>query len=134
KEDPNAAAREIESKIKAGEFDVRRLAKSEILSQNPEAYRKKIETGGKPRRASAEVALMLGDQARMGDRISYFISPKEKGKTADWQRALPVERFDKERLPYDPSYYVKKLNDWRKRYAPFSPELAEDPDQGTLFG
>lgn len=134
KEDPNAAALEIESKIKAGEFDVRRLAKSEILSQNPEAYRKKIETGGKPRRASAEVALMLGDQARMGDRISYFISPKEKGKTADWQRALPVERFDKKRLPYDPSYYVKKLNDWRKRYVPFSPELAEDPDQGTLFG
>ena len=77
---------------------------------------------------------MLGDQARMGDRISYFISPKEKGKTADWQRALPVERFDKERLPCDASYYVKKLNDWRKRYAPFSPELVEDPDQGTLFG
>jgi DNA polymerase elongation subunit (family B) len=134
KEDPDAAAREIELKIQSGELDVHRLAKSEILSQNPEAYRKKIEAGGKPRRASAEVALMMGEQVRMGERISYFISLKEKGKTADWQRALPVEQYDKEQLPYDPSYYIKKLNDWRKRYAPFYPKLAENPDHGMLFG
>lgn len=134
KEDPDAMARDIESKIKSGEFDVRRLAKSEILSQNPEAYRKKIEGGGKPRRASAEVALMLGERVRMGDRVSYFISAREKGKTADWQRALPVGKYDRETLPYDPKYYIKKLNDWRKRYAPFHPKLAEDPDQGMLFG
>ena len=132
-EDPADGAREIEAKIESGDFDIERLAKSEILSQNPEAYRKKIEAGGKPRRASAEVALMMGDRVRMGDRVSYFISPREKGKTADWQRALPVSHFDKDSCPYDPKYYVKKLNDWRKRYAPFHPKLSEDPNQGSLF-
>jgi len=133
-QDPADLANAIEARIESGDFDIERLAKSEILSQNPEAYRKKIEAGGKPRRASAEVALMMGDQVRMGDRISFFISPREKGKTADWQRALPVSRFDKTSCPYDPKYYVKKLNDWRKRYAPFHSKLVDDPNQGSLFG
>ena len=133
KEDPSDLANGIEASIECGDFDITRLAKSEILSQNPEAYRKKIEAGGKPRRASAEVALMMGDQIRMGDRVSYFITPREKGKTADWQRALPIDRFDKDRCPYDPAYYIRKLNDWRKRYAPFHSKLIENPNQGTFF-
>ncbi len=131
--DPAERANDVQAIIEAGDYPVERLAKSEILSQNPEAYRKKIEAGGKPRRASAEVALKLGESVRMGDRVSYFIAPKEKGQTADWQRALPLEHFDKESAPYDPRYYVKKLDDWRKRYAPFHSKLAEDPDQGDLF-
>lgn len=133
-EDPADLAIKIESDIEAGRFPVKRLAKSEILSQNPEAYKKKIESGGKPRRASAEVALKLGENARMGDRISYYISPKEKGQTADWQRANPVEFYNADSTPYDPQYYVKKLDDWRKRYAPFHPDLAKNPDQKELFG
>lgn len=133
-ENPAKLAHKIESEIEAGQYPVERLAKSEVLSQNPEAYRKKIESGGKPRRASAEVALKLGENARMGDRISYYITPKEKGQSADWQRANPVEFFNAEIAPYDPKYYVKKLNDWRKRYAPFHVELAKKPDQKELFG
>lgn len=132
-ENPVELARAIEEEIEAGHFPVEQLAKSEILSQNPEAYRKKIEAGGKPRRASAEVALRLNDKARMGDRVSYYILPKEKGQTADWQRANPLEHFDAESAPYDSKYYVKKLNDWRKRYAPFLPELVANPDQQELF-
>jgi len=132
-EDPVELSRKIETEIEAEAFPVEQLAKSEILSQNPEAYRKKIESGGKPRRASAEVALRLGDKARMGDRVSYYILPKEKGQTADWQRASPLEHFDAESASYDPKYYVKKLNDWRKRYAPFLPELMRNPDQKELF-
>ncbi len=132
-QDPATLANDIEAKIESGEFPVEDLAKSEVLSQNPEAYRKKIESGGKPRRASAEVALKLGESARMGDRISYYIGPREKGQSADWQRAQPIDFFDSESLPYDPKYYVKKLNDWRKRYAPFHSALAEDPSQQELF-
>ncbi len=133
-EDPAELAEAVEAEIQSGDCDVKRLAKSEILSQNPEAYQKKIDAGGKPRRASAEVALKLEEPVRMGDRVSFFITLKEKGQTADWQRALPLEHYDKEKAPYDPKYYIKKLNDWRKRYAPFHAKLAEDPAQGTLFG
>ncbi len=130
---PADLAQKIELEIESGKYPVERLAKSEILSQNPEAYKKKIDSGGKPRRASAEVALKLGENVRMGDRISYYISPKEKGQTADWQRANPVDLFDAETAPYDPKYYVKKLNDWRTRYVPFHPDLAKDRDQRELF-
>ncbi|MDQ8182972.1 DNA polymerase domain-containing protein [Pelagicoccus sp. SDUM812005] len=131
--DPARLAMEVESKIQAQELAVEDIAKSEVLSQSPEAYQKKMDTVGKPRRASAEVALKMEKAVGMGDRVSYFIQPKKPGQTSDWQRAYPVDGYEKNDRPYDPSYYVKKLNDWRKRYAPFCPALLENPDQGELF-
>ena len=131
---PAQLASEYEERIESREIDIKEIAKSEVLSHNPEAYRKKIESGGKPRRASAEVALMIDQPLRMGDRVSYYIGPKEKGKSSDWQRAKPVEQYNRKLLPYDPAYYIKKLNDWRKRYAVFLPSLIAEPKQGDLFG
>ncbi|MDQ8199461.1 DNA polymerase domain-containing protein [Pelagicoccus enzymogenes] len=133
REDPARLALEVEKRIQAQDMPVDEIAKSEVLSQNPEAYQKKIEAGGKPRRASLEVALKMEKAVGMGDRVSYFILPKQSGQSADWQRAYPIDGYDKDERPYDPSYYIKKLNDWRKRYAPFCPALLENPDQGELF-
>ena len=133
KEDPARRAMSIQLAIENQELPLEKVAKSEVLSQNPEVYKKKIDAGGKPRRASAEVALKIGENVRMGDRITYFIAPKAPGQTADWQRAHPLEHYDKESLPYDPKYYVKKLNDWRKRYVGFCQALMDNPDQGELF-
>ncbi len=132
-EDPAVLASEMESKIKSGSCPIELLAKSEILSQNPEAYQKKIEAGGKPRRASAEVALLLGERVRMGDRVSYYIGPKEKGQTANWQRAQPIEWYGNDGPPYDPTFYLKKLDDWRKRYDPFHVQLGKNGAQKELF-
>src|SRR5690606_9600091 len=55
-------------------------AKSEILSQNPDAYERLMAAGGKPRRASAEVALQMNPRPRMGERVSYYILPRAKGQ------------------------------------------------------
>ena len=95
------------------------LAKSEMLSQNPENYQRNIAAGGKPRRASLEVALKISPQPKMGERVSYYILPREKGQTSDWQRARPLDDYNPATAPYDPKYYLKKLDDWEKRYAPF---------------
>ena len=95
------------------------MVKTEFLSQNPETYRKVIEGGGKPRRASLEVALRLNPQPRMGDPVTYFLGLKEKGQTADWQRAQPVDAYDPITCPYDAKAYKKKIKDWLKRYAEF---------------
>lgn len=132
-EDPAKVALDVENQITAQELPVALIAKSEVLSQSPEAYQKKMETVGKPRRASAEVALKMDKPVGMGDRVSYYIRPKKPGQTSDWQKAYPVDAYNKEGQPYDPAYYVKKLNDWRKRYAPFCPELLANPEQGELF-
>lgn len=132
-EDPARLAIDVEKRIREQNLPVEQIAKSEVLSQSPDAYLKKMETVGKPRRASAEVALKMEKAVGMGDRVSYFILPKKPGQTTNWQRAYPVEKYDDETMPYDSSYYINKLNDWRKRYAPFCPGLMDNPDQGELF-
>jgi DNA polymerase elongation subunit (family B) len=105
--------------IEESSMPVVRLLKSEYLSMNPSAYAEKIAAGGKPRRASLEVALKIEPTPRSGDKVSYFIGPRSKGQTADWQRAHPLEHFDPVTCPYDPGAYLKKLKEWRKRYRSF---------------
>ena len=98
---------------------VDQLAKGETLNQNPEAYERLIAEGGKPRRASAEVALQMSPRPRMGERVRYYITAKQKGRTSDWQRARPLEGYDPVAAPYDPAYYLEKLDDWLERYGNF---------------
>lgn len=116
---------------------VEELAKSETLSQNPDAYARFIEQGGKPRRAAAEVALQMTPRPRMGDRVSYYVTARTKTKTSDWQRARPLSLYDPEAAPYDPSYYLEKLDDWLTRYGSFlgvkPPPSAPAEVQGELF-
>jgi DNA polymerase elongation subunit (family B) len=95
------------------------LAKSETLGQNPAGYERFVAEGGKPRRAAAEAALQLTPRPRMGERVSYYITPKLKGRTSDWQRARPVGLYDPAAAPYDPTYYTDKLDDWLERYGTF---------------
>jgi DNA polymerase elongation subunit (family B) len=117
---------------------VAELAKSEILGMNPEAYEKFIAGGGKPRRAAAEAALQMSPRPRMGERVTYYITPKAKGKTNDWQRARPVSLYDAQNHPYDPLHYAGKLDDWLERYGKFlgvepAPRPLGDPNQAELL-
>jgi DNA polymerase elongation subunit (family B) len=98
---------------------VQELAKSETLGQNSDAYERFVAEGGKPRRAAAEAALQLKPRPRMGERVSYYVTAKTKGQTNDWQRSRPVSLYDPIAAPYDPSYYLDKLDDWLERYAVF---------------
>ncbi len=109
------------------------LAKSETLSQNPEAYERLMAAGGKPRRASAEVALQLTPRPRMGERVSYYITAKVKGKTSDWQRARALALYDPASAPYDPDYYADKLDDWIERYGTFLGVKPLGDGQGELL-
>lgn len=107
------------ARIASRELPVAELAKSETLNQNPDAYERLIADGGKPRRASAEVALQMTPRPRMGERVTYFITAKAKGKTSDWQRARPIALHDSAQAPYDPAYYLDKIDDWLERYGTF---------------
>jgi DNA polymerase, archaea type len=120
-----------------GSLPVADLAKGEILGMNPEAYERFIAGGGKPRRASAEAALQLVPRPRMGERVTYYITPKQKGRSSDWQRARPLALYDRLAAPYDPGYYAGKLDDWLERFGKFlgiEPALPKsDPLQGELL-
>lgn len=124
---------ETRRRLEARELPVAEVAKTEALSQNPDAYEKFIAEGGKPRRATAEVALQLTPRPRMGDRVSYYILPKAKGQTSDWQRARPVALFDAAKAPYDPNYYIEKLDDWIERYGKFLGVKPPGGEQGELL-
>ncbi len=117
---PADTVRELRRRISAGEMPVAELAKSEVLGQNPEAYEQFIAGGGKPRRASAEAALLMTPRPRMGERVSYYIVPAQKGQKADWQRARPLAHHDPATAPYDPVYYLEKIDDWVERYGRFA--------------
>ena len=56
---------------------------------------------------------------RMGERVTYYITARSKGRTSDWQRARPLSLHDPVNAPYDPDYYQEKLNDWLERYGGF---------------
>jgi DNA polymerase I len=112
---------------------VEELAKSETLNQSPDAYERLIAEGGKPRRASAEVALQLNPRPRMGERVTYYITAKVKGKTSDWQRARALALYDAVAAPYDPGYYADKLDDWLERYGSFIGVKPLGDGQGELL-
>ena len=114
--DPKAFFEETETKIKTGQMPVGRLAKSETLNQAPAKYLKAVEESKKPRRAALEVALRMDPVPGMGERITYFVGPKEKGKTAMWQRAFAVGEYDPIECPYDVGTYTKKLKEWMDKY------------------
>jgi DNA polymerase I len=114
---------------------VAELAKSESLSQSPDAYERFVNEGGKPRRAAAEAALQLSPRPRMGERVTYYVTARTKARTSDWQRARPLVMYDRMTAPYDADYYTEKLNDWLDRYGVFlgvkPPEHQQV--QGELF-
>ncbi|MEN9840822.1 MAG: hypothetical protein RL376_622, partial [Verrucomicrobiota bacterium] len=117
-ESPRVRLLALRQSIAARETPVLELAKSEVLSMNPDAYERMIAEGGKPRRASAEAALRMSPRPRMGERITYYLVPKTKGQTSDWQRARPIAECDPARpvTAYDPKTYLDKLDDWLERY------------------
>ena len=132
-ESPLAMLEDYRARLAARAVPVEELAKSETLSQNPDAYERLMAEGGKPRRASAEAALQLTPRPRMGDRVSYYITAKAKGKTNDWQRARALALYDPATAPYDPNYYLGKLDDWLERYGAFLGVKPRDDGQGELL-
>lgn len=129
---PAEVVAELREQIRARALPVADLAKTEALSQNPDAYAQFVAGGGKPRRASAEAALRMNPRPRMGERVTYYIGERQKGQTADWQRARPLAEYDAAAAPYDPVYYLEKLDDWVERYGRFA-GVKPQVDQQELF-
>ncbi|MCX6952227.1 MAG: DNA polymerase [Verrucomicrobia bacterium] len=130
---PVPLVEEYRKRLTTRDVPVEELAKSETLNQNPDAYEQLIAAGGKPRRASAEVALQVTPRPRMGERVSYYITAKIKGKTSDWQRARALALYDPVAAPYDPGYYADKLDDWLERYGNFIGVKPLGDGQGELL-
>lgn len=130
---PHDHLNNLRTAIENGAIGIDRLAKKEYLSQNPDKYRESIARGGKPRRASLEAALLMEHPPRMGEQVTYYITIGEKKRLPDWQLARPIDLYDPENTPYNTDYYLRKLDDWEKRYRDFLPEAPSTSTQGELF-
>jgi DNA polymerase elongation subunit (family B) len=65
--------------------------------------------------------------------VTYYITAKAKGKTSDWQRARALSLYDPASAPYDPNYYLDKLDDWLERYGSFLGVKPLGDGQGELL-
>lgn len=134
-ESPLVLLEDYRKKLIALALPVQDLARSESLSQSPEAYERFVAEGGKPRRAVAEAALQLTPRPKMGDRVKYYVTARSHGRINDWQRARPLSLYDPVGAPYDADYYVEKLNEWLDRYGSYLGVKQPEPQQvqGELF-
>ena len=133
-ESPLALVEDYRRRIAGREAPVDELARSETLSQSPDAYERLMASGGKPRRAAAEAALQMTPRPGMGERVSYYITARSKGRSSDWQRARPVALHDAASAPYDPDYYIAKLDDWLERYGEFLGVAPKKAPSGEIQG
>ncbi|MBO5725348.1 MAG: DNA polymerase II, partial [Lentisphaeria bacterium] len=101
------------------------LAKSETLSDSPETYKRKLDFGTGKRSAAYELALKSGNSYRQGDQVAFYITGEKKRVSVVDNSKLLSEADEKIRDENVP-YYLEKLEELRKKFAGFLPEIKED--------
>ena len=102
--------------IASGQADVESISKSEYINKPVSQYLDEIQNGG-ARRAPLEAAAMLSPYPEVGDRMSYYIARGDGKRSPDWKNARPSALYDLEKHPYDSDYYLRKIDDWQKRFS-----------------
>ncbi len=109
------------------------LAKTEVLNDSVDMYRKKIAAGKSRRAAAYELASRSERDYRRGDQISYYITGvKPKVSAVDNCRLLsdvPAERDE------NIAYYLAKLEELHRKFSEYRQGAADDDsavDQAQL--
>ncbi len=106
-----------ERAIREREWPIERLMKTETLQDSLDQYRRKIEGAARNRSAPYELALQSGHPYQPGDPISYYITGTKK-TVAAYEYARPVSQWNPQERDENIEYYVAKLKDLLKRFAP----------------
>ncbi len=104
-------------RIKARKIPVRDLARTETLSESPNAYAKKTGGGARNRAAAYELALAAEKGYVAGDSISYYITG-EKATVTAYNNCRRVVEHDPAAPDENVAYYGKKLTELYKKFAP----------------
>lgn len=109
------------------EFAISWLARSELLAEEPEEYRRQVAQGARHRSAVYELALSAGRTYQAGDRICYYVV----GSVADvtiYNHARLAEQYDPAHPDTNTAWYAEKLRQTMERVT------AALPAQPGLFG
>ena len=85
------------------------LAKSEVLSDSPENYRKKLASGSSRRSAAYELALASGRNFRAGDKVKFYVTGS-KAKVPVVGNSALLEDADLSNRNENSAYYLAKLD------------------------
>lgn len=96
---------------------VKSLARTEILAESPENYGRKIEAGSRNRAAAYELALASGRDLRAGDAVSYYITG-DRASVRAYENCRLLTDHDPAHPDENPAYYLRKLRDLFKKFAP----------------
>lgn len=116
-------------RLNQGLFDIQSLTKTETLIDNPALYAKKVEAGSRNRAAVYELALGIHPPPKAGEGLTYYITGNKATITA-YDNCRLLEEFDPVKPDFNKKYYLKKLKDTYKKFAPLlqsSPLRAEIP-------
>jgi len=125
KEERQKVLEEYQERLKAGEFSVEEVAKTETLIDSPATYSKKIAKGGRNRAAVYELALAADREYRAGEILSYYVTG-DKASVTVYDNCKNIEDFDPANPDMNPKYYIKKLKATFKKFDPIlsKPEVS----------
>jgi DNA polymerase elongation subunit (family B) len=109
---------DYESKIRNREWPIEWLAKTDTLQDSLAQYAKKIEGSSRNRAAAYELALKSQRKYEPGDQVSYYITGLKKNVPA-YEFARLVSESDPASRDENIEYYVAKLQELAKKFAPF---------------
>jgi DNA polymerase I len=112
--------REFEQKIREREWKIDMLMKTDTLQDSLDKYRAKIAGSARNRAAAYELALASGRNYKPGDQISYYVKATPK-KVAAYEAAKLATNFDPQNRDENVNYYVAKLSELVKKFAPIIP-------------
>ena len=117
---------EFESAIRERRWPIEMLAKTDTLQDSLSQYQKKIEASARNRSASYELAARSGRAYQPGDQVRYYITGTKK-KVSSYENARLISEHNPEDRDENIEYYVAKLDELARKYAPFIGEASSAP-------
>lgn len=115
---------DFRTKIENRLFSLGKLAKTEILNDSVDSYKKKLSDGKGRRSASYELAGASNRDYQRGDQVSFYVTGDKKNvSVVDNSQLLadaPEERNE------NVKYYLGKFDELVKKFAEFTKETEQD--------
>ncbi|NUN70573.1 MAG: DNA polymerase [Bacteroidetes bacterium] len=109
---------EMERTIRSHGLEVADFARTEVLRDAPEEYRKDVEAGRRNRNAAYELALRSSRTYRQGSRISYYITGTD-ANVKGFENAREAHEWDANFPDENTGYYVKRLDEFSRKFEVF---------------
>ena len=94
------------------------FARTETLHESAAEYLSAVESGGRNRTASYEVALAAGLRWRPGDRVSFYITGKD-AQVREFEHCRLAEEWDPAAPDENAAFYQRRLHELARKFEVF---------------